>query len=77
MLNEYNQYKYQYRAAKWIRSLVNQNLKPQIELIQDGYKTRKELCEAETFLIAFYREVGVGLVNGTKGRRWFLWFTHK
>jgi hypothetical protein len=34
----------------WIKSLLNKGLKPQIELIQDGYKTRKELCEAEIFL---------------------------
>jgi hypothetical protein len=52
----------------WIKSLLNKNLKPQIELIQDGYKTRKELCEAEIFLIAFYKEIGIDLVNGTNGR---------
>ena len=51
----------------WLKSLLNQNLKPQIELIDEGYKARSSLCDAEVFLIAFYRELGVDLVNGTDG----------
>lgn len=51
----------------WIRLLINLDLKPQIELIEEGYKTRKELCEAEIFLIQFYKDIGIDLVNGTPG----------
>ena len=51
----------------WFNFLLNQNLKPQIELIDEGYRTRSSLCEAERFLIKFYRELGVDLVNGTDG----------
>jgi hypothetical protein len=53
--------------TNWIRSLLCLGLKPEIELVQDGYKTRKELCDAEIFFIQFYKDMGLDLVNATKG----------
>lgn len=51
----------------WIKSLQKNNLEPIIELIQDGFQTKQKLCEAEIFLIQFYKDIGLDLVNGTKG----------
>jgi hypothetical protein len=51
----------------WIRSLIKKQQAPIIELIQDGYTSRKELCEAEIFLIKFYKDIGLDLVNHTDG----------
>lgn len=55
----------------WIRSLINQNLFPEMEIIDFGYTSRKELCEAEIFLIQFYKDIGLSLTNSTNGRRVF------
>lgn len=55
------------RRINWIKSLLKQNFKPHIELIQDDYKTREELCAAEIFLIQFYKDIGLDLVNSTRG----------
>jgi hypothetical protein len=52
----------------WIRFLVGkQRTPPIIELVQDGFKTRKELCEAEIFLIQFCKDIGLKLLNSTIG----------
>lgn len=59
--NSYN------HRLNWIRLLIQQNLQPQIELIQDGFTNSDELCQAEMFLINFYKQIGLNLVNGTPG----------
>ncbi len=55
------------RRAKWIRSLLRKGITPEFQIIQEFDGTEFELNQAEKYWIAFYRNEGARLVNGTDG----------
>lgn len=55
-----------YHSARWIRTLLAQNLIPQFEWI-DWCSSAEEACEVERLWIAYYRNLGVRLTNITAG----------
>src|ERR1700676_3381484 len=50
----------------WIKSLLKKGLKAEIDILQEC-KTAEELPYVETVYVAFYKELGAILTNGTKG----------
>lgn len=51
----------------WICSLLSKNVIPEIQLIDDSFSSLENCAEGEKFLIQFYKELGLNLVNGTLG----------
>ena len=51
--------------SSWIKNLLNQNLKPVIEVLEEV--THEEWAGAERFWIAQFKAWGYRLINGTEG----------
>jgi len=52
--------------AKWIRSLHARGLKPEIAILEE-FENDEDLDDAERFHIAYYKSIGIPLLNCTEG----------
>jgi group I intron endonuclease len=52
--------------ANWIKSLKNNNLKPEL-IVLEKYENESDCFKAEIFLIEYFRSIGVNLTNLTNG----------
>lgn len=58
----------QSHKSAWIQSLINQDLKPEIHLLQ-SFTKESDVFDAEKYWISYFKEVGCDLTNSCEGGR--------